>query len=202
MITSVSAINFKVVNLVLNAIIIVVTFNSKLLLAADMNGRTCSISKLTVYPIKKKIYLLLESIALGNQSLTTNLNHPAYNLFILAKIPEPDHEEIGGNFEGDMILDDEQLDILNGFADRNGVVSWLRRWINHEVPFVIDIEKFGNFLFIVYMARYFHALIFICNLPFQIENKLPKFIWQCNKFNAYLASDLFYENQLTMIIYL
>lgn len=62
----------------------------------------------------------------------------------LSKAFDVDPEEIGGNFEGDMILNDEQLDYINGFSERNGLTNLMRRWNNNTVPYVVDYDKFGN----------------------------------------------------------
>lgn len=55
-----------------------------------------------------------------------------------------DPEELGGHFEGDMILNEEQLDFLNGFSDRNGLTNLMRRWTNNVLPYVVDTSKFGE----------------------------------------------------------
>ena len=58
-------------------------------------------------------------------------------------IYKPDTEEIGGYFEGDMVLSDDQYDYVNGFSSRNGVTNLYFRWENNVIPF--DIDNSSNF---------------------------------------------------------
>uniref|UniRef100_A0A1I8QC97 Metalloendopeptidase n=1 Tax=Stomoxys calcitrans TaxID=35570 RepID=A0A1I8QC97_STOCA len=49
-----------------------------------------------------------------------------------------DAEEAAGQFEGDMVLNEEQLSVLQGNADiqgRNGIISETRRWPNNVVHY-------------------------------------------------------------------
>ena len=50
-------------------------------------------------------------------------------------------EELGLYFQGDMILDDKQME-----KAKNGIIDEAYRWPNGIVPYTIDEEDFSKFL--------------------------------------------------------
>ncbi|XP_035790869.1 seminal metalloprotease 1-like isoform X2 [Anopheles albimanus] len=63
------------------------------------------------------------------------------NVYRLAHLgPDELAEELSGQFEGDMVLNDEQLDFIRG--KRNGMLNPNRRWPNGIVSYYINEEDF------------------------------------------------------------
>lgn len=54
-------------------------------------------------------------------------------------------EELSGQFEGDIVLTEEQEDVLVK-GRRNGMINLARRWPNNVVPYDIVEEHFSEFL--------------------------------------------------------
>ncbi|XP_050094470.1 seminal metalloprotease 1-like [Anopheles aquasalis] len=68
------------------------------------------------------------------------LNTPE-NVYRLAHLGSDElAEELSGQFEGDMVLDDEQLDFVRG--KRNGLLEPTRRWPNGIVSYYINEQDF------------------------------------------------------------
>lgn len=42
-----------------------------------------------------------------------------------------------------MILTEKQMDMIHGFADKNGLIEINRRWCNNVIPYVIDMNVYG-----------------------------------------------------------
>lgn len=73
-----------------------------------------------------------------------NINNSKINDYKSLVLHQPDDEEIGGHFEGDMILSSEQIDVVHGFRDRNGLLNIYQRWENNILPYEIDLLKYDK----------------------------------------------------------
>lgn len=51
--------------------------------------------------------------------------------------PSGNAEEVSGQFEGDIILNDEQMNAIMGKSPRTGLIDTRYRWPNNEVPYVL-----------------------------------------------------------------
>ena len=56
------------------------------------------------------------------------------------KIDSPALEEIGGNFEGDIVISPDQEQAIK--EGRTGLLASSARWPNSVIPYEIDLTKF------------------------------------------------------------
>lgn len=57
------------------------------------------------------------------------------------RLHSPNHAEEGSHFEGDIILNSEQWNIIRG--QRTGLLDNKYRWTNREVPYIISSKDFN-----------------------------------------------------------
>ena len=66
--------------------------------------------------------------------------------------PQPDDiaEMFSGQFEGDILMTEEELMERNINA-RTGLIDTRYRWLNYEVPYFIETQYFSKFLLKIYV---------------------------------------------------
>lgn len=57
-------------------------------------------------------------------------------------VPHPTEnvELLGGQFEGDMVLNQDQMNEINGIESRVGLIDGRYRWTNNLVPYTLGSE--------------------------------------------------------------
>ncbi|XP_063698168.1 zinc metalloproteinase nas-4-like [Culicoides brevitarsis] len=115
-----------------------------------------------------KFLIFLTFLTLGNAFPTTKLKAGYQELdewsrFKLKHLTKNDNIEVySGQFEGDIVLTQEQLESLMG---KNGIIKETKRWINHTVPYVIKENNF-NFEQINYIHKALRQLELVTCLKF------------------------------------
>lgn len=70
-----------------------------------------------------------------------------FNKLLVARLanlkPEDHAEYLSGQFEGDILMTDEELRQLQS---KTGLIDTRFRWLNNEVPYWIETDFFGKFL--------------------------------------------------------
>lgn len=61
-------------------------------------------------------------------------------------------DELSGQFEGDMILNEEQWKAMNGYNVKIGLTHPRYRWPNRRVPYDLS-DIFGNNILIKYQKK-------------------------------------------------
>lgn len=68
--------------------------------------------------------------------------------FLVARLANPQADDIAemfsGQFEGDILMTDEELEMRN-VESRTGLIDTRYRWLNYEVPYFIETQYFSKF---------------------------------------------------------
>ncbi|XP_001844560.2 blastula protease 10 [Culex quinquefasciatus] len=91
------------------------------------------------------ILIAVAVVSLQGSPLTKRLQQISPENLERLRHPKPDElkEELSGQFEGDIVLTEEQDDAILQSHKRNGHVDLDYRWPNNEIPYEIAVEHFS-----------------------------------------------------------